>query len=82
MASQVQHNIRRTDDATPWPSWSDDDAWTAELVADLAQVPCQSIAELVATYGTADPDVLRAGFALDDDVEAAERFAEARQVAA
>ncbi|MEU7980542.1 hypothetical protein AB0B63_18660 [Micromonospora sp. NPDC049081] len=84
--TQVQHSIPRTADATPrmLPGPSDDNAWTAALVVDIADVPpCRSVAELVDTYGTADPDVLRAGFALADDVAAAERFAsQARQVAA
>lgn len=66
------------------PSPSDDDAWTGELVCDIAQVPpCQSVAELIDTYGTADPGELRARYALPDDIAAAERFAtEAQQVAA
>lgn len=82
MALQVQHNIPRTGDA-PLPSWSDDDAWTADVVADIAQVPPCTRAELVDTYGTADPEWLRAHYALADDVAAAERYAaESQQVAA
>ncbi|MER7167274.1 hypothetical protein ABT336_14540 [Micromonospora sp. NPDC000207] len=81
MTVPVQH-ITRTADRRALPSPSDAEAWTAALVADIADVPpCQSPAELVATYGTADPNELRAAFALTDDVEAAERFA-AQKVAA
>lgn len=59
----------------PLPSWSDTAAWTAELVCDIAQVPPCTRAELLVTYGTADPVVLRDRFALADDVAAAERYA-------
>lgn len=84
MTTQVQH-IPRTVDADPGhlPGPSDTDAWTAELVFDIAEVPPCTRDELIATYGTADPDVLRGSFALPDDVAAAERYAaEDRQVAA
>lgn len=84
MTTSTKIHIPRTADAARvLPGPSDDAAWAAELFADIADVPPCTLAELVETYGTADPDVLRASFALADDVAAAERFAaEARRVAA
>ncbi len=61
------------------PSMSDTDGWTAEAVFALAGLPADTTpatgADLVDTYGTADPSVLRAGFALVEDVDLAERLA-------
>lgn len=80
------HPIPRTVDSDPrdLPGPSDVDRWTAEFVASIAEPEaCDSPEQLIATYGTDDPDLLRATFALADDVEAAERFAaRGRQVAA
>ncbi|MEU0078646.1 HNH endonuclease signature motif containing protein [Micromonospora tulbaghiae] len=72
-----------TDTHRRLPDSSDAESWTVELIVDIAQVPaCSSTDELIATYGTADPDVLRSTFALADDVAAAVRFASESQGAA
>lgn len=82
MTIQVHHNSRTAvAQPAPLPSWSDDDAWTAELVAEIARgvadAPTRPATrdELLSTYNTTDPVVLRAAFALDVDVKAAERYA-------
>jgi hypothetical protein len=66
------------------PTMSDTDGWTADLVFELAGLPVDTApateGDLLATYGTADPTVLRAGFALAEDVALAERLAAGSEV--
>jgi hypothetical protein len=68
------------------PSMSDTGGWTAELVFALAGLPVDTAprteGDLLATYGTADPAVLRASFALAEDVALAERLAAGSEVTA